>query len=170
MTDGRKKPRAGVRTVARRTELLAQAANPVEPPKDLIFANSLERKYYIELMGYRSRDDWRDGDLTRLKRVTETWWELQKEKEEMLYEESIVVDDKGKPMINPRLTLIDRLQNRHDAILRNLGDSKPHMDPRTVAKRRADADAAAKAQPTSRLLARPRGAPPPLTLIKSSGR
>lgn len=170
MTKVKNSYRGASRTPQGRHALLAKAAKALEPPSDLEFSDPEERSYYCKLLQYRAPDDWIGADFDRLKRASSLWWDIQIN-ESLLGEELYILEnDKGTPFANPRVALIDRLQGRHDAILRGLQIARPGIDPEVVAKRRRNAQAAEAALPDDPLLARPGGARPNVIPIKGAGR
>ncbi len=172
MPRSKRPQRPDARNHTRRTELLAQATQPFEPPDHLDFADPEERAYYCRLLKYRAPDDWAAADFDRLKEASGVWWDIRVNEDIAMNEDYLLHDDNGKPFINPRFTLIDRFRARHDAILRSMSIARPSLDPRTIAKRRRDAAAAAEAvTSTHPLLAQPVAAPRPNVVpFKAPGR
>jgi hypothetical protein len=158
MTKDTPPKRASVRNRDRKSQLLAQATDAQGPPDYLVFRSDEERAYYVRLLRYRAYHDWLDADFDRLKRASEIYWDILVNDDLAADEFYVMTASDGKPFINPRFVLLERLQKTHDSVLRSLQITTAGMSRQTVAKRRTDARAAAEAVPTDRLLARPAGA------------
>ncbi|MBK5204910.1 MAG: hypothetical protein JJD98_05740, partial [Polaromonas sp.] len=80
----------------------------------------------------RAREGWRDFDLLIVAKAVRLEADIRKYQQTLDAEGAVVTNDRGTPIVNPFLTVIDSLQRQQLALIRSLSLNQTAQDPRTL--------------------------------------
>ena len=80
----------------------------------------------------RARSDWRDMDLILLAKIVRMEADIRSAQTELDDVGMMVENKRGTPIPNPPLSVIDTLERRQLAIIRNMSLNQTASDPRTL--------------------------------------
>jgi hypothetical protein len=80
----------------------------------------------------RAHDGWRDFDLLLVAKAVQIEADVRKYKKSLKDGGPIIKNDRGTPIPNPFLSIIDALQRQQLAIIRSLSLNQAPQDPRTL--------------------------------------
>ena len=118
--------------------MLNAALGDIQPPAhvklrdgDLVFWNGVVRA--------RARDEWTETDLVVAGQLARCLHDIEKEQVQLDYEGTVVQNDKGTQIVNPRVSVLEQFARREMALMRTLrmggriaGDTRDESGARKV--------------------------------------
>ena len=99
---------------------LAVASPPIRPPSHMTL-RSQDEPYWVSIINSRARIEWSENDLVIAAQLARCQADIAEESERMERESSVIRNDRGTPIPNPRIAVIERLASRQLAYVRTLG-------------------------------------------------
>jgi hypothetical protein len=83
----------------------------------------------------RARDEWTEADLMVAAQLARCLHDIEKEQVSLDEEGTVLVNDKGTQIVNPRVSVLEQFARREMALMRTLrmGGKVPGEDPRSQA-------------------------------------
>ena len=117
------------------------ADNDIELPDGIEFRSEEEKVVWRQFSRARAREAWRDFDLVLLAKAVKLEVDIRKYQTIIDLKGPIIKNDKGTPIENPFLRVIDTLTRQQLAIIRSMSLNQTAQDPRTLnATGKSDAD------------------------------
>lgn len=91
----------------------------LRPPAHVLLSPDAE-PYFADIVRARARDEWNDMQLTVAAQLAECMADQQNESDALLIEGRVIKNDKGTPVMNPRMTACEQLARRQMALTRTL--------------------------------------------------
>lgn len=101
-------------------------------PEGVILRGDDEMVIWRQFTGVRGRQDWRDFDLVLIAKAVRAESDIRKHQLTLDKTGPLMKTDRGTPVANPLLAIIDTLQRQQLAIIRSLSLSQTESDPRTM--------------------------------------
>lgn len=99
---------------------LAVAQPPLRPPEH-IRLRPKDEPYWACIINSRARNEWSENDLVIAAQLARCQADIAEESERLEAEPSIIRNDRGTPIPNPRIIVVERLAGRQLAYVRTLG-------------------------------------------------
>ena len=80
----------------------------------------------------RASEGWRDFDLLIVAKAVRLEADIRKYQMQLDRSGAVIKNDRGTPIVNPFLTVIDSLQRQQLALIRSLSLNQTAQDPRTL--------------------------------------
>ena len=100
-------------------ERFRQLTKDLRPPEHAILHDGAE-SFYTHIVECRSPEMWNVVDLSRAVELANTQLAIQKEKQELLKEGSVVMSANGAPMQNPRIGVVSMYARLEIAMAKQL--------------------------------------------------
>jgi hypothetical protein len=113
-----RRPRSDSATAAIQAAKNAALGDLMPPAHVQISAEALDD--YFAIVRARARDEWSELDLIVAVQLAEVIAKQREQDAHLLVEGDIIRNDKGTPIANPRVTLLERLAGRQMAYMRTL--------------------------------------------------
>lgn len=127
-----KPQRLGKNSTANVVKLVSDLAEQVALPAGVILRNDSEMVIWQQFTRARAREGWRDFDLLIVAKAVRLEADIRKYQQTLDAEGAIVTNERGTPIVNPFLTVIDSLQRQQLALIRSLSLNQQGQDPRTL--------------------------------------
>ncbi len=101
-------------------------------PDGVILRDEAEMIIWGQFTRARARHDWRDFDLLLVAKAVRVEADIRKHQEMLDKTGAIIKNDRGTPIPNPLISIIDSLQRQQLAIIRSLSLCQTDSDPRTM--------------------------------------
>lgn len=101
-------------------------------PEGVILRTNDEMVIWNQFTRVRGRNDWRDFDLILVAKAVRAEADIRKHQELLDKSGPLLKTDKGTPIANPLISIIDSLQRQQLAIIRSLSMNQTESDPRTM--------------------------------------
>jgi hypothetical protein len=127
---------AKIQRLGRNSAIAAVAAagevtRDVPLPEGVILRDEQEMVIWRQFTHARLREDWRDLDLILLAKAVRVESDIRKHQEKLDRSGPIIMNQRGAPIPNPLISIIDTLQRMQLAIIRSLSLAQTETDPRT---------------------------------------
>ena len=155
MAKGARRPR--VDSVAEQVRIMASAAEPIHPPPNVPL-DSDDLPFFVNVIDEFARSEWTAHQLELAALLARTMADMTREQVELREEGSVMVTEKGTPVVNPRKTVIQMHASTILSYRRSLGMHARAQggDARDIANRRKLAKGGEADNPLDdELLARP---------------
>lgn len=124
--------RLGRNSSAALVSLAAQAVSDEIPlPQGVILRSDDEMVIWRQFTRVRARDDWRDFDLLLVAKAVRIEADIRKHQMTLDGMGPMLENNRGTPVANPLVSVIDSLQRQQLAIIRSLSLAQTATDPRT---------------------------------------
>jgi hypothetical protein len=127
-----KKQQLGRNSAANVVRLVSELAEQVALPAGVILRDDAEMVIWKQFTHARAREGWRDFDLLIVAKAVRLEADIRKYQQALDGEGAIVKNERGTPIVNPMLTVIDSLQRQQLALIRSLSLNQQGQDPRTL--------------------------------------
>ena len=124
--------------------MLNAAKGPPEPPAHVRIRNG-DRPFWDGVLCARARDEWTDADLVVAAQLARCQHDIETEQMLLDVDGSVVTNERGTQVMNPRVAVLEQLARREMALMRTLrmggriaGDTRDEAGRRT-AERQAKA-------------------------------
>ena len=127
-----KPQRLGKNSATNVVKLVSELSEQVALPAGVILRNDAEMVIWQQFTHARAREGWRDFDLLIVAKAVRLEADIRKYQQTLDGEGAVVTNDRGTPIVNPFLTVIDSLQRQQLALIRSLSLNQTGQDPRTL--------------------------------------
>lgn len=113
-------------------KLVAELSEQIALPSGVILRDEAEIVIWQQFTHARAREGWRDFDLLIVAKAVRLEADIRKYQQTLDGEGAVIKNDKGTPIVNPYMTVIDSLQRQQLALIRSLSLNQTAQDPRTL--------------------------------------
>jgi hypothetical protein len=113
--------------------MLNAAKDDLRPPSHVKLRNG-DEPFWLGVVRARARDEWTEADLMVAAQLARCLHDIEVEQTSLDSEGSVVVNDKGTQIVNPRVSVLEQFSRREMALMRTLrmGGKVPGEDPRSM--------------------------------------
>lgn len=114
--------------------MLNAAKGDLRPP-DHVRLREGDQVFWDGVVRARARDEWTETDLVVAGQLARCLHDIEKEQVQLDIEGTVVFNDKGTQIVNPRVSVLEQFARREMALMRTLrmGGKVPGEDPRSQA-------------------------------------
>ena len=128
-----KKQRLGINTANVLTDIMTGAVNDsVQIPAGVVLRSEEEKLIWDQFTRIRNVNDWRDFDLLLIAKAVRLEADIRKHQLTLDATGVILTTERGTPVANPLVTIIDSLQRQQLSIITKLSLNQQPVDPRTL--------------------------------------
>jgi hypothetical protein len=124
---------------------MVDAAKPLPEPPAHVSLRDGDRPFWDGVVRARARDEWTDSDLVVAAQLTRCQADIERESLLLDAESSVVTNERGTQIVNPRVSVLEQLARREMALMRTLrmggrvaGDARDEAGRRRI-QRQAEA-------------------------------
>jgi hypothetical protein len=92
----------------------------IDPPKHAKLRDQ-DKPFWSDIIKSRARDEWAQTDLVVAVHLARCQSDMEKEAEALDAEGSVIENQRGTPIMNPRHSVMEQLARRELALMRTLG-------------------------------------------------
>ena len=141
-----KKTRA-VDTVSGAVDAMLSAALPVPDIPKHVKIRSIDLPFWDGIISARARNDWNNADLVLAAQLARCQADIETEQELLYLEGTVIPNDRGTMVTNPRFRALNELKQSQLATVRALAlNATAKTDARDIAKRNSVARGAVRAR------------------------
>ena len=122
----------GLNSVEKIVQLVGELSEKIPLPEGVVLRNDDEVIIWGQFTRARTREGWRDFDLLLVAKAVRLEADIRKHQQSLDRTGIIVKNDRGTPIPNPLISIIDSLQRQQLAIIRSLSLNQTSQDPRTL--------------------------------------
>lgn len=111
---------------------IGSISEEVQLPAGVILRGEDEMVIWKQFTSTRARSDWRDFDLLLVAKMVRAEADIRKHQEMLDKVGPLIKTEKGTPIANPLVSIIDSLQRQQLAIIRSMSLNQTESDPRTL--------------------------------------
>jgi len=108
------------------------AMESVPLPQGVTLRSEAEKVIWDQFTRARAREDWRDMDLLLLAKVVRMETDIREYQSQVEAHGTIIENQRGTPIPNPLLSIIDTVERRQLAVIRSMSLNQQASDPRTL--------------------------------------
>lgn len=123
---------AGLNSIEKVVQLVSELSEKTPLPDGVELRNEDEVIIWGQFTRARAHDGWRDFDLLLVAKAVRLEADIRKHQKALDRMGIIVKNDRGTPIPNPLISIIDSLQRQQLAIIRSLSLNQTAQDPRTL--------------------------------------
>lgn len=114
--------------------MLNAAKDDLRPPAHVRLRDG-DEPFWVGVVRARARDEWTEADLMVAAQLARCLHDIEKEQVSLDEEGTVLVNDKGTQIVNPRVSVLEQFARREMALMRTLrmGGKVPGEDPRSQA-------------------------------------
>ena len=112
--------------------LASTISDQIPLPDGVILRDESEMVIWKQFTHARSSEGWRDFDLLIVAKAVRLEADIRKYQMQLDRSGAVIKNDRGTPIVNPFLTVIDSLQRQQLALIRSLSLNQTAQDPRTL--------------------------------------
>ena len=112
--------------------LAATISDKIPLPDGVILRDESEMVIWEQFTRTRTRDGWRDFDLLVVAKAVRLESDIRRYQEQLDGIGAVITNDRGTPVVNPVLTVIDSLQRQQLSLIRSISMNQQAQDPRTL--------------------------------------
>jgi hypothetical protein len=120
-------------------EAAVAAASPLPQLPTHVRLRACDKPFWDDILRARARDEWTEADLVVAAQLARTMSDIETESETLENEGSVLKNDRGTPVMNPRHGVLEQLARREMALMRSLqmlgtakGDKRAQMNKRVL--------------------------------------
>jgi len=122
----------GLNSVEKVVQLVGELSEKIPLPEGVVLRNDDEIIIWGQFTRARAREGWRDFDLLLVAKAVRLEADIRKHQQSLDRTGIIVKNDRGTPIPNPLISIVDSLQRQQLAIIRSLSLNQTAQDPRTL--------------------------------------
>lgn len=107
-------------TAASAIKAMVNAATPLPAVPAHVKLSAADLPFWEAIMRARTRDEWTDADLIAAAQLARCQREIERESEALEREGSVIENQRGTPIMNPRHSVLEQLSRRQLALMRSL--------------------------------------------------
>lgn len=107
-------------------------SDDVPLPNGVILRSDEEMVIWKQLTSTRARSDWRDFDLLLVAKMVRAEADIREYQQTLDKAGPLLTTERGTPVANPLISIIDSLQRQQLAIIRSMSMNQTESDPRTL--------------------------------------
>lgn len=132
----KRKPRSDSASAA--IDAMVNASKPLPDIPAHVRLDKRHRPFWEGIIRARARSEWIETDLVVAAQLARTQYDIEKEAETLESEGSVIENNRGTPVMNPRHAVLEQLARREMALMRALRitGAAAGIDPRDLAKQR----------------------------------
>lgn len=111
--------------------IVGSVSDEIPLPEGVILRDEKEMVIWRQFTRVRSSQDWRDFDLLLIAKAVRTEADIRRHQLTLDETGPMLKTDRGTPVANPLIGIIDSLQRQQLAIIRSLSLAQTATDPRT---------------------------------------
>ena len=123
--------RLGRNSAVQLVEITRQISDDVPLPSGVVLRDDAEMVIWRQFTRVRCARDWRDFDLILVAKAVRAEADIRRHQVLLDRAGPLLKTDRGTPIANPLLSIIDSLQRQQLAIIRSLSLAQTESDPRT---------------------------------------
>ena len=123
---------SGLNSVEKIVQLVSELSEKTPLPEGVELRNDDEIIIWGQFTRARAHDGWRDFDLLLVAKAVRLEADIRKHQKSLDRMGIIVKNDRGTPIPNPLISIIDSFQRQQLAIIRSLSLNQTSQDPRTL--------------------------------------
>ena len=112
--------------------LASTVSDQIPLPDGVILRDESEMVIWKQFTHARAIEGWRDFDLLIVAKAVRLESDIRKYQQQLDRSGAVIKNDRGTPIVNPFLTVIDSLQRQQLALIRSLSLNQTTQDPRTL--------------------------------------
>jgi hypothetical protein len=112
--------------------LARTVSDQIPLPDGVILRDESEMVIWKQFTHARASEGWRDFDLLIVAKAVRLEADIRKYQMQLDRSGAVIKNDRGTPIVNPFLTVIDSLQRQQLALIRSLSLNQTAQDPRTL--------------------------------------
>ena len=112
--------------------LAATISDEIPLPDGVILRGQDEMVIWKQFTHARAREGWRDFDLLIVAKAVRLEADIRRYQHQLDRSGAVIKNDRGTPIVNPFMTVIDSLQRQQLALIRSLSLNQQAQDPRTL--------------------------------------
>lgn len=112
--------------------LASTVSDQIPLPDGVILRDESEMVIWKQFTHARASEGWRDFDLLIVAKAVRLEADIRKYQMQLDRSGAVIKNDRGTPIVNPFLTVIDSLQRQQLALIRSLSLNQTAQDPRTM--------------------------------------
>lgn len=112
--------------------LASTISDQIPLPDGVILRDESEMVIWQQFTHARASEGWRDFDLLIVAKAVRLEADIRKYQMQLDRSGAVIKNDRGTPIVNPFLTVIDSLQRQQLALIRSLSLNQTAQDPRTL--------------------------------------
>ena len=112
--------------------LASTISDQIPLPDGVILRDESEMVIWKQFTHARASEGWRDFDLLIVAKAVRLEADIRKYQMQLDRSGAVIKNDRGTPIVNPFLTVIDSLQRQQLALIRSLSLNQTAQDPRTL--------------------------------------
>lgn len=124
--------RLGRNSADNQVALVSGITDDIPLPEGVVLRDDAEMVIWRQFTHTRARADWRDFDLLLVAKAVRVEADIRKHQQVLDKTGVIIKNDRGTPIANPLLSIIDSLQRQQLAIIRSMNLNQQERDPRTM--------------------------------------
>ena len=110
--------------------LAATISDEIPLPDGVILRGQDEMVIWKQFTHARAREGWRDFDLLIVAKAVRLEADIRRYQHQLDRSGAVIKNDRGTPIVNPFMTVIDSLQRQQLALIRSLSLNQQAQDPR----------------------------------------
>jgi hypothetical protein len=132
----KRKPRSD--SAASAIDAMVNASKPLPEIPAHVRLDKRHIPFWDGIIRARARSEWIETDLVVAAQLARTQYDIEKEAETLEAEGSVIENNRGTPVMNPRHAVLEQLARREMALMRALRitGAAAGIDPRDLAKQR----------------------------------
>jgi hypothetical protein len=124
-------------TVSGAVNALQEALKPLPAIPKHVNLRDCDLPFWVDILRARARDEWTDLDLVLAGQLARCQADIEIEQDKIYSEGSILANDRGTMVTNPRLRALNELKQSQLATVKALAlNATAKADPRDLAKKR----------------------------------
>ena len=112
--------------------LASTISDQIPLPDGVILRDESEMVIWKQFTHARASEGWRDFDLLIVAKAVRLEADIRKYQMQLDRSGAVIKNDRGTPIVNPFLTVIDSLQRQQLALIRSISMNQQAQDPRTL--------------------------------------
>jgi len=128
----RKQQADGKNSVANVVRLVSELSQKIPLPAGVVLRDDDEMVIWDQFTHARVREGWREFDLLIVAKAVRLEADIRKHQKSLDRMGVLVKTDKGTPIVNPLVSVIDSMQRQQLALIRSLSLNQTAQDPRTL--------------------------------------
>lgn len=127
-----KKQRLGLNSTSTLVQAIGTLSDAIPIPAGVVLRSDEELVIWSQFTSTRAPGDWRDFDLLLVAKMVRAEADIRKYQLVIDKAGPLLKTDKGTPIVNPLVSVVDSLQRQQLAIVRSMSMTQTESDPRTL--------------------------------------